>query len=422
MTSKQRFETLDGLRMLSVCGVVVAHVVVLLSWHVPYDEYASLLTTSWWGAVYRSAWWAVDVFLLLSGFLLGQAMTTTTSVAALLRHRYTRLIVLYVLVVALGASLGSPQCSRLLVVRELLFASNLFVPAGEVFHSADMCLGVGWTLYVDWQTWLLVIAVATLSNWRKHPRLFEAALWCLILVGVIITAVSTWQLREGLFGAVPLHAQDIVKPGDVEGIAALAEAFGGPLNGTPTRDHPWIRYNPLYFGIQNRFTALVFGVMLHASVTRRESSIFFQILNPGKHLCAPLGLAATLVVAIWFSPTVSFPIVLVVRSLFCLSLCVTLFGLFVCPSDVFSRILNALLGWRVFTWLSPYSYAIYLLHVIVVVAFAQAPIPLFTDSLVLGTAAKVFAISLLLAVPLTKLETYLRSLPSSLLSSSKKTK
>jgi peptidoglycan/LPS O-acetylase OafA/YrhL len=213
-----------------------------------------------------------------------------------------------------------------------------------------------------------------------------------------------------------------VKPGDVEAIAALTEALGGPLAGTASHDLPWSRYIPLYFGMQNRFTPLVFGVMLHASVTRRESSLFFQILNPVKHLCAPLGLVATLAVAIWFSPTVSFPIVLAARSLFCLSLCVALFGLFICPTDAFSRVLNAFFAWRVFTWLSPYSYAIYLIHVIVVLTLARAPIPPFTDSLILATTAKAFFISLLVAVPLTKLETYVRTLPSRLLTSSKKNK
>lgn len=182
-----RHPELDGLRGLAILGVLATHVVFLDQG----DPTWSL----------RGGFLGVDVFLVLSGFLIGGILvrearvTGTVDGARFTRRRATRLlpplVVLLAVQAAVSLALGSGWVEQVRqIVLSLTFTANWQMSFGhqpplEVLHL--------WSLSLEVQFY--VIAAVGVWVFRRHlgrPRAMVAAL----CAGAVVVACWRWFLYE----------------------------------------------------------------------------------------------------------------------------------------------------------------------------------------------------------------------------------
>jgi peptidoglycan/LPS O-acetylase OafA/YrhL len=214
-----RLAGLDTLRSVAIVSVIVCH----LDWMMPRSL----------APVVRFGWMGVDLFFVLSGYLIGSQLLRPVSlgrrveVLAFYRNRAYRILPAYLVVlaayVAIDARTGRTGMAPLWEF--LTFTENLFVD-----YAKDYQFLHAWSLCVEEHFYLLLPGVVALLAWR--PALWKTltVLVCLLGVGV---GLRSYELMHGLRHLTP-------------GTAAFEGRY----------------YERIYYPTYTRLDGLLFGVML----------------------------------------------------------------------------------------------------------------------------------------------------------------
>ena len=186
------FPSIDILRGFAALSVVMLHVIVVFEW----ESFPSTGPLAW----FRYGWMGVDLFFVISGFVIGLAAFKSIDKhgpqdfrAPFMRRRIARIAPLHYLTVAAFIVLVSPSVIHeqfaLNISTYLLFVHNLF-PRLPIINS------INWTLAVEMQFYLLMLWLA--------PRLLSRhGLW--LVAGMLILA---WTWRLGVCLAFPAGTED----------------------------------------------------------------------------------------------------------------------------------------------------------------------------------------------------------------------
>lgn len=173
----ERFENINLLRAFAAMAVVVYHVIEVMHWSA-FPIAGPLLT-------FRVGWIGVDLFFVISGFVITRsALTLYRQDAAEFRRRYwarrlSRIVPLYVLTGALWivlfepAFFDPPAGHWLWQLASHLTFTHIFWP--RTYSSID---GVNWTLAIEMQFYL---AVALLVPWLARTTGWRAWLGCILI-------------------------------------------------------------------------------------------------------------------------------------------------------------------------------------------------------------------------------------------------
>lgn len=189
----KRLPELDGLRGIAIGLVLLCHGFVLLVAPQPHSWGAHAL------ALLQMCWSGVDLFFVLSGFLLGgiliDARGSSTYYATFYRRRFFRIVPLYAALAlayaaAIHAGATGPAFDRPLPWWSfVLFLQNVVIAARGTFDP--LASGITWSLAVEEQFYLVLPLVVRFVPPRRLPA---------VLVGTVVLAPA---LRAALFYGVP---------------------------------------------------------------------------------------------------------------------------------------------------------------------------------------------------------------------------
>ncbi|MBI4951622.1 MAG: acyltransferase [Myxococcales bacterium] len=240
---------LDGLRALSILWVVVFHAAWYAGRHVPFETYAGLVTSPWMLPVWRGDF-AVDVFFVLSGFLIAGLLIDERAGTGRLRlplFYVRRLVRLWpALVVAVGVEVLVFDDNSSMVWANLLYVSN-FVP---ILQAA---MGWTWSLAIEEQFYLLcpwLVGGLALLRGSARPVAFA-------LVVVALAGVAAWVVVDGGF---TVHDAEIVINRDF---------FRWAVGYDHLYSKPWMRAGPLLMGVAAAYVYRRPGAM--AALARRRA-------------------------------------------------------------------------------------------------------------------------------------------------------
>jgi len=182
----RRFDNINLLRAFAALSVVVYHVIEHGRWK-DYPTDGPLVT-------FRIGWYGVDLFFVISGFVIAYSalLLYRAEARSFQRHywarRLTRIVPLYVLTLFLWLLFFTPQWSAHEWFRQL--ANHLTFTHSLSLHAHSAIDGVNWTLGVEMHFYL---AVALLIRWLDRiPG------WRILLYGVAIS----WAWRAMIFYVV----------------------------------------------------------------------------------------------------------------------------------------------------------------------------------------------------------------------------
>ena len=182
-TNRRRQPGLDFLRALAIIVVIIYH--------------AGIMGFPLAGRVHRFGWVGVDLFFVLSGYLIGGQLVEPLargrkiSLRLFFARRALRILPAYFLILAIYALLPSwreyPEMSSLW--KFLLSVQNIGLHGGTAFSHA-------WSLAVEDQFYLLLPLVLLLANrWPPGALIIPCAI---VLGGVVLRTFLTWQnVTEG---------------------------------------------------------------------------------------------------------------------------------------------------------------------------------------------------------------------------------
>jgi peptidoglycan/LPS O-acetylase OafA/YrhL len=197
--AERRLPELDGLRAVAVLLVILCHYVANV---LPRRDTAVVRATLGW------TWSGVDLFFVLSGFLIGGILMTHRDSQRYYRtfylRRACRIVPAYFLVVGLAFAFMALEERRLVPpvpFRKLLpawtyltFTQNLFMASHNGFGS--QFLSPTWSLAVEEQFYLLVPLIVRLVSPRRLPLV--------LLAGILTAPALRLWLGVGADGAAPL--------------------------------------------------------------------------------------------------------------------------------------------------------------------------------------------------------------------------
>lgn len=177
----------DGLRGLSVLMVIWFHTLYAINFAFGPDYFQAYLSQypAWLHFIFGSDK-AVDIFFMISAFLLGsslrrQANEKSLSVSRFYIHRIFRIYPLFLLaLLVFGLAGGFGSVERLVV--NLLF-----------IDSIKTIVPVGWSLAVEMQCYLVLPLVIILAHRSNSPLLF---LWFLLFVSMGARTYAALQQPE----------------------------------------------------------------------------------------------------------------------------------------------------------------------------------------------------------------------------------
>lgn len=179
-----RIRFLDGLRGLAIIGVLV--------WHYTDEVYASLLP---YGTLYAGipvldhGWIGVDLFFLISGYVIFLTLERSTGVGDFLRRRWLRLFpamliattIIFAVSQVNGANMVHGRADPIDVLPGLSFISVGFwdwwlpIPVNELD-------GVFWTLYVEVGFYVVIALLYFPLGWRGALAALTGV-WLFTLIG-----------------------------------------------------------------------------------------------------------------------------------------------------------------------------------------------------------------------------------------------
>ncbi|BCS34984.1 acyltransferase [Luteitalea sp. TBR-22] len=194
-----RFEQIDGLRAIAILWVFASHVLFLLSEFLQPSAIAELVSRPGLQWMWHGHF-GVDIFFVISGFLIGNLLITEverTRALDLRRfyvRRLLRLFPVYLVVIAFvavfGLLTGDPKVPLRYVWTNLLYVNN-FVTVFSQFMSWT------WSLAIEEQFYLLCpLFVLALSRTTRSP--LAVVCWC-VLAGYVLNLVI------GHVWAAPIH-------------------------------------------------------------------------------------------------------------------------------------------------------------------------------------------------------------------------
>ena len=209
----QRSHTLDAIRGIAILQVLVWHYLVPSLNH--HGTFLSLLLS----ASLNLTWTGVDLFFVLSGFLIGGILMdnreATNMFSVFYARRILRILPLYALTIALFQLFGPPAS----LWPYLTFTQNMVWAADG--HWGPTWTGVTWSLAVEEQFYL----VLPLIVWCIRPTLLPIVVVALCC----IAPVARWVCAEWLY---PSHyASYLLMPCRMDAL------FGGVLVAWFVRRH-----------------------------------------------------------------------------------------------------------------------------------------------------------------------------------------
>lgn len=170
----QRIRSLDGIRGIAIGLVILWHYVVLRT----PGAHA-------WGGL---TWTGVDLFFVLSGFLIGGILLDKPSFSSFYIRRTTRIVPLYLVWLAITALLFVPS---LPLAPFLVYAQNFWMAARNTMGDGNT--GITWSLAIEEQFYLtLPFAMVWIS---------ERTLKSVIVAGICAAPL----LRVAIYFAFPHH-------------------------------------------------------------------------------------------------------------------------------------------------------------------------------------------------------------------------
>jgi peptidoglycan/LPS O-acetylase OafA/YrhL len=190
--SKDRSAGVDLIRGISVCAVVLVHFLSL-----DYVNVFPILPRMLRPPV-PAAWMAVDVFFILSGYLLGgQLLDGKVGVGAFYLRRAARILPLYGVLLAFAA----PFMSSRHLLAALTFTQN-FEQAFSAFQGWDW-IGQTWSLAVEEQFYLVLPALVLLVPCRSVPMLLG-------VVGLVSVGSRLFVTDYQAFFLMPCRADSLL--------------------------------------------------------------------------------------------------------------------------------------------------------------------------------------------------------------------
>lgn len=197
-TLKARIPELDGLRGIAILLVIAYHYLEPLHRNAKGSLYYTL-------APARMGWIGVELFFVLSGYLIGSILMTTRESPTFFRtfyiRRFCRILPLYLLVVigcyvAHQLFVGTPGPP---LYQYLTFTQNFWMATTGQFGIG--LLAVTWSLAVEEQFYALLPPLVRFNPWRR--------LLAIVLGFVAVAAVLRYFLiatagQHGLFAAMVL--------------------------------------------------------------------------------------------------------------------------------------------------------------------------------------------------------------------------
>lgn len=240
----RRVAVLDGLRGVAILFVIVYHYV----WTGPESPVGSVLRV--FRNSFRMGWCGVDLFFVLSGFLIGGILLDARSSPNYYRtfylrrvHRILPIYYLLVVVYALAAFLAfghapTPlEMSRLkasFLPIHLLFLQNIHMVPGTVF--TNQCLSPLWSLAVEEQFYLVA---PLLIRYVSRRRLVVCLLTAILGAPLVRAALFYVGHPSAAFNWMPARADGLAfgilvailwrTPSAVSWLAKNRHATGGSL-------------------------------------------------------------------------------------------------------------------------------------------------------------------------------------------------
>jgi peptidoglycan/LPS O-acetylase OafA/YrhL len=250
-----RVPELDGLRGLAILFVVLFHQLLLFP-RPPSGTFGSTL--------FQAAcmtWSGIDIFFVLSGFLIGGILLDQRDARRYFLPFYVRRtcrifplyfawLALYVVFSRIAHGIFSPLVTRALVGDPLpfwsyaTFTQNFIVARDTQF--GPHWLGVTWSLAVEEQFYLVFPLVIRFTPRRALPGVMLAAIASAPLIRTLLYSLSPAGLVAG-YVLMPCRADDLL----LGGLAAWAVRQEGVF--------PWLRSHQL--DLRAAFAVLLLGVV-----------------------------------------------------------------------------------------------------------------------------------------------------------------
>ncbi len=187
-----RFPGLDSLRVFAIAGVVGRHY--------PHTD-----APTWFAELTRFGWTGVDLFFVLSGFLIGRqllepiAAGTRPQLYQFYFRRFLRIFPSYWVVLAIYALIpfAREEESMAPLWRFLTFTQNFGFDGGAFGHAWSLCVEEHFYLVLP----ILVLALAP----RIHSQGIVFLVLGLIAAGVVFRSISWWAHLAVPSEGVPLN-------------------------------------------------------------------------------------------------------------------------------------------------------------------------------------------------------------------------
>lgn len=178
-----RYPALHGLRVLAIVGVVQFHVTSIFALE------QSIRLDRDWVMSSLAIFFGMDLFFVLSGFLIGSILLRSLKPSARQKHPVRRFYLrrlfrtfppYYVVLTALVLTTTFTPAQRAHVGYEYVYLTNLFSTA-----RGETLMFWGWSLALEEQFYLVVPFLVFLLGWMRSDRLrvgFLVALWASALV------------------------------------------------------------------------------------------------------------------------------------------------------------------------------------------------------------------------------------------------
>lgn len=230
---------IDGLRFLAIAAVFYFHV---HEWFRQFGSGPGLVpnTSDNFSQFLRHGYWGVQLFFVLSGFILGypfarhylQGKKKPTLKAFFLR-RVTRLEPPYIVAMVICLVLAAIRLPGARSVLARHFLAGLAYAHGLVFHTMNNVNGVAWSLEVEIQFYILVPFLAYMFG-LKNPVARRTLLTALVAVGTflrpVLIAKVPWihltLLAQFQYFLLGLLVADLYVTGDLKLSPKVWDALG----------------------------------------------------------------------------------------------------------------------------------------------------------------------------------------------------
>jgi len=194
----RRYAHVDGLRAISILWVVAFHVVFVLGYFLPKDEFAALKSSKFLNPLLQGHL-GVDIFFVISGFLIGHllmsewAKSKTIKVGRFYLRRAFRLLPAYYFAIFLATFVLGKNSENLWA--NLLYVNN-YLPVADQFMAWTWSLAIEEQFYIFCPLLLLLVL-----NGGGRNRL---SVLCLFLLSSFLISFATVYFHDFNLPA-PLH-------------------------------------------------------------------------------------------------------------------------------------------------------------------------------------------------------------------------